>query len=199
VPRPSGDSRERLISATQKRLQTHGYFGTSIKDIAVTAGSPIGSLYFLFPGGKDEIVIAALERSGLGVLNGLEFFLAAAKTPRAVVISYVQLVRDVLANSGYIDGCPLATVALEVAPRNPEISLVIAEAFQSWVQALAIALVNVGMTKRSAQTIATLSHSAVEGALVVARTQTDTDVFDEIVKGLVAATVQLGKTTKVLR
>jgi TetR/AcrR family transcriptional regulator, lmrAB and yxaGH operons repressor len=191
VPRPPGDSRERFITATQKLLQTHGYLGTSIKDIARSAGAPIGSLYFLFEGGKDEIVVEALRRSGKEVRDGLAFVLGAQETPSAVVETYVGLVRDLLIGSGYVDGCPIATVALEAAPRDAYIADVISAAFSSWAEAVGTALIAVGVPAPSAATLASLCLAGVEGALIIARADRNQRVFEALETGLLAATQQL--------
>jgi TetR/AcrR family transcriptional regulator, lmrAB and yxaGH operons repressor len=191
VPRPPGDSRDRFVSATQKLLQTQGYLGTSIKDIAAAAGAPLGSLYFLFPGGKTEIVIEALQRSGEAVRDGLAFFLGEQTTANGVVTAYVALVRDLLVGSSYTDGCPIATVALEAAPNDAVIADVISQAFASWAEAVRTALANTGVRRGTANTIAGLCLAAVEGALVVARSDRDPRIFDHVLAGLVAATAQL--------
>jgi TetR/AcrR family transcriptional regulator, lmrAB and yxaGH operons repressor len=177
VVRPKSDSKELFIAATSTLLRRKGYHGTSLKDIATEAGAPIGSLYFLFPDGKDQLVLAALHASGHGVAQVLGNVLAGAETAEAVVRSYLSLIEAVLVGSGYIDGCPIATVALEVAPLHPELSAAIAAIFDSWLAVLERHLRRAGLTKSKARTLATLSLTAVEGALVVARAQQRPDAF----------------------
>jgi TetR/AcrR family transcriptional regulator, lmrAB and yxaGH operons repressor len=187
VPRPPSDSRERFLTATQQLLQTQGYRGTSLKDIAIKAKAPTGSLYFLFPGGKDEIVLEALRRSGDGVRDILAAVLGAQKTPAAVIEAYVNLVRSLLVGSGYTSGCPIATVALEVTPNNDQIADVISAAFGSWTDAVGTALRNLAVTEKAADDLAALCLAAVEGALVIARSDRNPDIFDRVTAGLLAA------------
>jgi TetR/AcrR family transcriptional regulator, lmrAB and yxaGH operons repressor len=188
MPRPTSDSRNRLVSATQKLLQVQGYFGTSIKDIAKEAAAPIGSLYYLFPDGKDEIVIEALRRSGEAVRSGLSFVLANEVSPPNVVRAYGTLVRDVLVGSGFTDGCPIATVALETAHHHDGIAEVITDAFRSWTQVLTSALVREGLQPANASALAALCLAAIEGALVVTRAERNKAVFDVVIEQLVIAT-----------
>ena len=57
----SADGRARLVAATVTVVQLRGYDGAGISAILVEAGLPKGSLYHHFPGGKDELVAAAVE------------------------------------------------------------------------------------------------------------------------------------------
>jgi TetR/AcrR family transcriptional regulator, lmrAB and yxaGH operons repressor len=158
-----------------------------MKDIAIKAQAPTGSLYFLFPGGKDQIVLEALRRSGDGVRDILAAVLGAQKTPAAVIETYVNLVRSLLVGSGYTSGCPIATVALEATPNNDQVADVISAAFGSWADAVGTALRNVAVTEKAADDLAALCLAAVEGALVVARSDRNPDVFDRVTAGLLAA------------
>jgi TetR/AcrR family transcriptional regulator, lmrAB and yxaGH operons repressor len=185
VARPKSDSKELFITATSTLLRRQGYHGTSLKDIATQAGAPIGSLYFLFPDGKDQLVLAALHASGDGVAAILDGVLSVEASPDMVVRRYLTLIEAVLVGSDYIDGCPISTVALEVAPHHAELSAAIAGIFDTWLAVLERHLRRVGLTKTKARTLATLSLTAVEGALIVARVQQRPDAFTLTTKAVV--------------
>ena len=53
------DTRTRMLETTARLLQHRGYFGTALSDILRESNAPRGSLYFHFPGGKDQLVIEA--------------------------------------------------------------------------------------------------------------------------------------------
>ena len=53
------DTSARMIEATARMLQHRGYHGTALSDILEASGAPRGSLYFHFPGGKDQLAIEA--------------------------------------------------------------------------------------------------------------------------------------------
>jgi TetR/AcrR family transcriptional regulator, lmrAB and yxaGH operons repressor len=195
VPRPPSDSRTKLVTATAKLLQTSGYHATSIKDIARTANAPIGSLYFLFPGGKDELVIAALQQSGREVTALLAALLAEPTTPRAVVATYFGAIQWLLTESAYTDGCPIATVALEASPGNEAIADTIAAAFEEWTSTLRSALSRTGLPKRHLNVVATTTLAAVEGALILARATRRPDAFIDVAKGITALVDHLTPAT----
>jgi TetR/AcrR family transcriptional regulator, lmrAB and yxaGH operons repressor len=199
VPRPKGDSRELFVAATSTLLRRRGYHHTSIKDIAREANAPIGSLYFLFPGGKDELVAEAVQKSGDDVATILDAVLSAASNPDGVVRDYVSLIESVLAGSKYLDGCPIATVALEVAPHHEELTTIIGLIFAGWNATLQRNLRRVGLTKRRSEMIASLSLAAVEGALVIARSQQSTDIFKHSLEGLTELARATNKPKKAKR
>ena len=179
------------MAAASKLLQTHGYHGASIKDIAREAGAPIGSLYFLFPDGKDQLVVEALNASGSSVAETLRAVFADQTTSIAVVTAYVGVVRWLLTETGYTAGCPIATVALEAAPHNVTISDTISAAFESWAEELRGALLRTGLDAPDAKRLASLSLAAVEGALVIARAKRSPDVFDDVATGLTQLASQM--------
>ena len=57
-------SRDAFVSSTAKLLRRQGYAATGLNEIVARSGAPRGSLYFHFPGGKQELALAAMEHSG---------------------------------------------------------------------------------------------------------------------------------------
>jgi len=55
----ASETRTRMIETTARLLQHRGYHGTALSDILAASAAPRGSLYFHFPGGKDQLVIEA--------------------------------------------------------------------------------------------------------------------------------------------
>src|SRR6185437_10409523 len=57
-------SRAAFIDATAVLLRRQGYAATGLSEIVERSGAPRGSVYFHFPGGKEELAVAAMARSG---------------------------------------------------------------------------------------------------------------------------------------
>jgi TetR/AcrR family transcriptional repressor of lmrAB and yxaGH operons len=53
-------TRERLIRAGVELFQAKGYHGVGIVEILTAAGAPKGSFYHHFPGGKEQLAVAAM-------------------------------------------------------------------------------------------------------------------------------------------
>ena len=61
------DSKEKTLAAAALLFRRQGFHGTALHDVLAAAGSPRGSLYFHFPGGKEQIGEAALDLAGEAV------------------------------------------------------------------------------------------------------------------------------------
>ena len=131
----ANDDRAHRGAACQKGLQ-----GASFSEILEASGAPRGSLYYHFPGGKDELVLAALEHAGhqaLGVLDRL-----SGKPAREVAEGFLSLWRSVLARSDFSAGC--AVVAVTVAAESEDLRARAAEILRSWREKLATLFVASG-------------------------------------------------------
>ena len=58
------DTRATLVRESAELFRRRGYAGTGLKAILAASDAPFGSLYHFFPGGKEELGVAALEAGG---------------------------------------------------------------------------------------------------------------------------------------
>ena len=56
------DVRERMVAGASQLLATKGLQATSFGEVIELTDTPRGSIYHHFPGGKDELVLAALRQ-----------------------------------------------------------------------------------------------------------------------------------------
>src|SRR5207248_1155828 len=164
------DPKAKTLAAAAKLFRQQGYQGTALQDILAAAGSPRGSLYFHFPGGKEEIGSAALALSGEAVR---ETIAKAAETSEDAEIFLTRVVRSMaseLEKSGFKDGRPIATTALETAAQSEALGAAARTAFQKWELELKRGLFRFGLPAGDADLLATLVLSQLEGALLLART-----------------------------
>jgi TetR/AcrR family transcriptional repressor of lmrAB and yxaGH operons len=178
------DSKEKTLSAAVKLFSQRGYHGTGLQDILEAGGAPRGSLYFHFPKGKEQIGEAAVQ---LGTEGVREFIADAAQTSGNVQAFLVKLARGMAANlerSGYREGCPVATTALETAAQSDVLGRAARTAFQTWEQEIKRALISYGMKANKADRTATAVLSQLEGALLLARTYRSLEPMQRAEKAL---------------
>jgi len=178
------DSREKTLSAAVKLFSQRGYHGTVLQDILDAGGAPRGSLYFHFPKGKEQIGEAAVQ---LGTDGVRQFITDAAQTSGNVQAFLVKLARGMAANlerSGYREGCPVATTALETAAQSDVLGRAARTAFQTWEQEIKRALISFGMKANQADRTATAVLSQLEGALLLARTYRSLEPMQRAEKAL---------------
>jgi TetR/AcrR family transcriptional regulator, lmrAB and yxaGH operons repressor len=171
----TSDTRERILDAGADLFRRQGYEGTALKEIVRVGGAPWGSLYHFFPGGKEELGVMALHRSGERYRRLIELVFDRAEDPAQAVRQFFDLSAEALEASDYADGCPLITVALESANTNQALRQICAEAFDSWLSTLERALGDARIGPAPARQLAVFGLSAFEGALALSRTLRNTD------------------------
>jgi TetR/AcrR family transcriptional repressor of lmrAB and yxaGH operons len=168
------NSRERLVEATAALLQKQGYFGTGLNEIVKESGAPKGSLYFHFPGGKEELAAEALALNGAGMRAKLQAALEGVDDPKRALGIVVDVLAAELEESNYFAGCPIATVALEAAATSDRIHEVVKEAYESWETIIETRLLESGIPRKEARETAVGILASIEGALLLSRAYRDT-------------------------
>src|SRR5271166_2827557 len=73
--KPIRSSREAFVESTVRLLRRKGYAASGLGEIVARSGAPKGSLYFHFPGGKQELAVTAMERSAAQLRDAIEAIL----------------------------------------------------------------------------------------------------------------------------
>ena len=118
---------------TARLLRQRGYHGTSLNDILAASGAPRGSLYFHFPGGKDQLVIEVTKNSVEQVKLSLAEALAAEKSPGAAIRRIFETTARMLQENDFVRGCPVAPVVLDGTTDVPELIELSRQAFEQWI------------------------------------------------------------------
>jgi TetR/AcrR family transcriptional repressor of lmrAB and yxaGH operons len=163
------ETRARLIEATRTLVEAHGYFGTGLNQILAESGAPRGSMYFHFPEGKDALVGAALASAGQEIDQLVRDLDEVAPTALSLVQHLIDALAERMESSHYTKGCPLATVALEVAASHDALQAICAGAYLGWQQILAVRLVAEGRSVARADQTASAVLALIEGALLLSR------------------------------
>jgi TetR/AcrR family transcriptional repressor of lmrAB and yxaGH operons len=171
--RKAGGTRDRMVETASKLLQTRGYAATSWRDLVDEAGTPWGSAHYHFPGGKEELAVAAVQFGSAHVARVLQECLDTSASVPAAVRHWFDLSARAMGASDYCGGCPVATVALETTPDLVDLSTACSESFRSWQCILTAALVGAGVARRRAAELAMLAVALLEGSLLLARTSRD--------------------------
>lgn len=167
-----GETRERLLRTAAVLFQTQGYHATGLNQVVAEGNAPKGSLYFHFPGGKEQLAAESLALSAGEVQERLR---SVTDLDDALDLFAAQLVA-----SDFRDGCPIATVALDAAAESDQIRTACASAYGSWRAVLTDFLVRQGIHVDRAPGLATTVLAAVEGALLLAKTQRDVSPLRQV-------------------
>jgi AcrR family transcriptional regulator len=166
-----------LVDAGAALFSRHGYAATGVKAVLAAAEAPYGSLYHWFPGGKQQLGVAVLERGG-------EFYRALVETfyppgcdlAEATAASFEGAAQLLLATD-FADACPIATIALEVASSDEPMRQAAADGFESWLAVLEQHFTGAGIGVERAREVAVELFCLVEGAFILARTTRSVDAL----------------------
>ncbi|MEY2849214.1 MAG: hypothetical protein RI885_1881 [Actinomycetota bacterium] len=128
-------------------LQRRGLSGSGVSEILSEARAPKGVLYHHFPGGKNQLAIAAIEASVGILLESLERRLGRFDDPLDALDDWIAASARRLSTTDFDLGCPLAAVSLESAPSDVDVRQSLASAFDTLRTRIAAALTAGGPTE----------------------------------------------------
>jgi AcrR family transcriptional regulator len=179
-------TRDRILDTSGQLFRRHGYAGTGIKAILAGSDAPYGSLYHHFPGGKEELGVAAIRAGGAFYRELVESFFGPDVDVVTATEEFFAGAAVALEQTDFADACPIATVALEVASTSEPMRVAAAEAFESWLVVLEDRLVAEGVTRDEARDVAIECFCAVEGAFLLCRTTRSTSALEVMGRAMVA-------------
>jgi TetR/AcrR family transcriptional regulator, transcriptional repressor for nem operon len=128
MPRPREFDETTALDAALECFWQRGYEATSVRDLAASMGLTAPSLYNAF-GDKQQLFARALERyldrTTRGRLRRLEMSLP----PKDAILRFFAEIIEHSINDRKRKGCFLVNSALEVAPHQSELGIVIADQF----------------------------------------------------------------------
>jgi AcrR family transcriptional regulator len=164
-----------MVFSAAQLIRRDGVAATGMREVAVHAGAPRGSLQHYFPGGKEQLVNEAVTWAGRYAADRVARFLAALDepTPAGLFDRMVRQWTDEYAVTDFAGGCPVAAATVDCAHATPATRSAAAAAFTAWTEPVAEALAGMGVPAHRARSLATLMISALEGALLIARAEQD--------------------------
>jgi TetR/AcrR family transcriptional repressor of lmrAB and yxaGH operons len=167
------DTRQRMLDTAADLFHSQGYHATGLTQLTTAGGAPKGSLYFHFPGGKEQLAAEAVRLSSERTGALLEAILRDAPDAVTAIDRAVEALASFLTESDFQRGCPLATVALDAAAESEPIREACADGYSSWHEILTTYLAGQQLPAERADELATVVLAGIEGGLLLARTRRD--------------------------
>jgi AcrR family transcriptional regulator len=130
-------SRERIVERAAELFAERGIAATSLEEVLAAAGAGKGQFYHYFRS-RDELAAAAVGHRCAQVVAGLGQALGGVSSLAGLEQALAGFVAGF--EEAGMTGCPIGTLATEVAGRNEEARLQAAAGFDAWEQLLAGAL-----------------------------------------------------------
>lgn len=185
MPRPRSDTRERIVASARTLLRRQGYHATGLAQIIEHSQAPRGSVYFLFPGGKEEVAVAAIADWADTLDAQLREYRDSCRSAAEWVTGLAAHFADGMRDSGFTEGLPATTVTLDCVPDSAALTAVCRSAYERWTDTVAEILVGYGVPAGRSRGLATLLLATIEGAAVLCRARGSTQPLDSVVPYLV--------------
>lgn len=176
-------TRDAMISAAVALVERRGVSASGLQDIMAEAAAPRGSIYHHFPGGKDELVAAALDRVADEVVRAIGAVAERSGTPAAFVSGVARVFRTGAEQAAWTKGCPLAATAIEGDRQGETVRDALSRGFHAWRTAIAEGLIRSG-SKGPVEEEALMVLSALEGGLLLSRGSRSAAPYDAAVSML---------------
>jgi len=159
-------------------FRTYGFDGVSLQRLAEATGLEKASLYYRFPGGKDEIALAVAQ----GVVAWFQANVFTPLTGDAPPKKRLAIVADNLRTfySGGTKSC--ITDVLSLPGGSDDLRARLKGAMQAWIKAFTDIARECGLSPSAAKTRAEETVLRIEGSLVLARVLGDGATFERTMK-----------------
>lgn len=159
-----------LIETASRLFKLRGYCGVGLNDIIVESGVPKGSLYYYFPGGKEQLAIAAIDYTKILVMEDINKVFSGTSNLMGAFQAYVYQLSKVFGEGGDPLGSPIGTIAGEAHTTSEPIRLACAATFQDWQSIYTEKFLQAGYSEKQASSLAITFHALTEGGILLALT-----------------------------
>ena len=174
-------TRATMIEGAIQLLATGGVHGASLLKVLEHTGAPRGSVYHHFPGGKEELILAALDLTGQRHDHFVDRFRGTSATE--ITAGYLDLWRRILLRSRLESGCPILAVTISVSA-GPLLDRA-GETSGPLNDTSPTSTTRSAFDRSAAERFVTFLVASAEGAVVLSRAQQAIEPFEVVADQLV--------------
>jgi len=176
ITRKGQATRDRIVAAAAALIYERGVAGTSTEDVQAAAGVSASQVYHYF-GDKRSLIRAVIDYQTNAILGFQEPLLARLDSLDALR-SWVSVIVDLQRSNGFRGGCPLGSLAGELAENDSAAREDVAAGYRRWQGAIRgglAAMRDRGELVQSAEVdkLATALLTTLQGGLLLAKALRD--------------------------
>ena len=160
-----------MLSAAVDLFAARGFEGVGIAELLQKSSAPRGSLYFHFPGGKEQIGVEVVERVGAEVAARFRGLHDSGVDLDTFIERVFKTTAKECKDRCYAASCPMAAIATGFGDCHPNLAAAVGAAFALWEREIATAAEARGLSAKNAEIFASSMVAAIEGAFVVSKAQ----------------------------
>lgn len=163
--------RDEIIAATCQLMEMQGYHATGLNQILEESGAPKGSLYYYFPGGKEELTVEAIEHTSQVIASRLQEVMQGEADAATAIADFLRNLAHHVQASGFQAGGPITAVALEAASTNERLNAACRDAYRQWQGVIERKLTANDYEPVRARRLAAVVIAVIEGAIILSRSE----------------------------
>lgn len=160
-------TRTKMLVSAAEVMRERGAAGVTIDAVLARSGAPRGSVYYHFPEGRNQILTEALRYSGDSITATIDA--AADHGARTLLREFIELWERLLTDGDFLAGCPVVAAAISADETDQDLTNEAGTILGRWCTALTQAFIKDGFDDDDAASLAVMSISALEGAIVLSR------------------------------
>lgn len=182
-------TKDRIVAAAAQLIHQHGLAGTTVDNVRVAAEVSGSQLYHYFTD-KDALVRAVIDSQAQRIVDGQQHVLT--ETPEGLRSWRDAIVAQAHRTSGE-GGCPLGSLAGQLAESDPAARAHLAAGFQQWSDTLTHSLQSMQANGRLPDDVppadlAVTLLATLQGGLLLAQVNRDTAPLETALNTLIALT-----------
>lgn len=178
------DVKEEMVKTALRLFRSRGFAGVGVAELLEQSGFPRGSLYFHFPGGKEEIGVAAMQRQTQQDCDNMRAAKELCGSAEEFVMKVYQVIADRIERSEYRAGCVVGAITQEAATGASLLQETAASCFRDMLQVMDEVLVHFGLAPEKAAQGASAMLTGLQGATLQARAFKRKDPFEHAARAI---------------
>jgi len=183
--KPKETAKDRLIATATELFSRQGYNGTGLTQLLTESGSPKGSFYYHFPGGKEELAEITILKAGEAIRLLIDKAYHSAPSFESGSRAWASAVASWFSKSDYAEGCPITAVMLATVPASDRLLAASHKVFTSWSTTAATHAERFGHEDQANQ-LGDAMVLSLEGAWILSRATRTTTPFDTAADMIIA-------------
>src|SRR5260370_40322316 len=126
-----------MVEAGEQLLSERGYGNVTMIEVVDKADAPRGSIYYHFPGGKEDLAGKVVAKVGQDTVFLVDWAAARTGGPEAFLYLLIERHRKRLEKSDFTLGCPMMGIMVNASTHAGLVRAAVAEPFPAWITAVA--------------------------------------------------------------
>lgn len=174
------DTRARMVETVARLVMQQGFHGTSLSEILDQSGAPRGSLYFHFPGGKDELILEGTRHAIDQASRAMREAFEQTEDAAAGVAAFFDFLIENQIATDYRFGCPVNALTSDAMTHSTALADICRQGIEEWGSIYSKALERDGLAPDRATQLGEFILAAEEGAILMSRAQRDVGPLERV-------------------